>query len=352
MKKITIIAVAVLIPFSLACCSRITADNPGTEQTVPDNPDDGQDHEESPDKTYPDGVSVTAFTDDLGDGKECSGFIATVDFSSNDKLRFNIGYGGGYRLTPSEFYKEFNPNKGNPCLVINGGYFSGSASVSLAISGGNFHCHNIMKMNWPNDENPSHTVYPVRSAFGRMEDGTFEARWVYCVRESFREYYSFPSALDNDEQTASFMDAPPTTETPGGQIWDPEDAIGGGPRLVKDGRNVAAENYWAEVFDSGGTAGLSRQPRTAIGVTEENVLVMIVCDGRGMNGSSGFTLSELADKFISLGVTDAINLDGGGSSAMIGHDGSVLNRPSDTGDSPTVIERPVVTAIIISEMKE
>ena len=352
MKKITIIAAAVLIPFSLACCSRITADNPGTEQTVPDDPDEGQDPEETPDKTYPDGVSVTPFTDDLGDGGKCSGFIATVDFSSNDKLRFNIGYGGGYRLAPSEFYERFNQKKGKPSLVINGGYFSGSASVSLAISGGNFQCHNIMKMNWPNDENPSHTVYPVRSAFGRMQDGTFEAQWVYCVRESFREYYSFPSALDNDERTATFMNAPPTTETPGGQIWDPVDAIGGGPRLVRDGANVAVESYWAEVFDSGGTAGLSRQPRTAIGVKADNSLIMLVCDGRGMNGSSGFTLSELADKLISLGATDAINLDGGGSSAIVGYDGTVLNRPSDTGNSETIIERPVVTAVIISEMQD
>ena len=71
-----------------------------------------------------------------------------------------------------------------------------------------------------------------------------------------------------------------------------------------------------------------------------------------MNGSSGFTLSELADKLISLGATDAINLDGGGSSAIVGYDGTVLNRPSDTGNSETIIERPVVTAVIISEMQD
>lgn len=350
MKKIIIIAISALIsPALISCSSRISAETSGTEQTAPGNPDDGQ---EETGKTYPEGVSVTAFTDDLGDGEKCSGFIATADFALNKNLRFNIGYGGGYRHTPTEFYKEFSPSKGKPCLVINGGYFSGSASVSLAISGGNFRCHNIMKMNWPNDEDARCTVYPVRSAFGQMPDGTFEAQWIYCVREAFREYYSFPSALGNNEQTETFIAEPPTTETPGGEIWDPEEAVGGGPRLVKDGRNVAVENYWAEVFDSGGTAGLSRQPRTAIGVKADNSLIMLVCDGRGMNGSSGFTLSELADKLISLGATDAINLDGGGSSAIVGYDGTVLNRPSDTGNSETIIERPVVTAVIISEMQD
>ncbi len=350
MKKIIIIAISALIsPALISCSSRISAETSGTEQTAPEDPDDGQ---EETGKTYPEGVSVTAFTDDLGDGAKCSGFIATADFALNKNLRFNIGYGGGYRHTPTEFYKEFSPSKGKPCLVINGGYFSGSASVSLAISGGNFRCHNIMKMNWPNDEDARCTVYPVRSAFGQMPGGTFEAQWIYCVREAFREYYSFPSALGNNEQTETFIAEPPTTETPGGEIWDPEEAVGGGPRLVKDGRNVAVENYWAEVFDSGGTAGLSRQPRTAIGVKADNSLIMLVCDGRGMNGSSGFTLSELADKLISLGATDAINLDGGGSSAIVGYDGTVLNRPSDTGNSETIIERPVVTAVIISEMQD
>ena len=79
---------------------------------------------------------------------------------------------------------------------------------------------------------------------------------------------------------------------------------------------------------------------------------MIVCDGRGMNGSSGFTLSELADKFISLGATDAINLDGGGSSEIVGHDGSVLNRPSDTGNNEEIVERDIMTAVIITEMQK
>ena len=232
MKKIIIIAISALIsPALISCSSRISAETSGTEQTAPGNPDDGQ---EETGKTYPEGVSVTAFTDDLGDGEKCSGFIATADFALNKNLRFNIGYGGGYRHTPTEFYKEFSPSKGKPCLVINGGYFSGSASVSLAISGGNFRCHNIMKMNWPNDEDARCTVYPVRSAFGQMPGGTFEAQWIYCVREAFREYYSFPSALGNNEQTETFIAEPPTTETPGGEIWDPEEAVGGGPRLVKD----------------------------------------------------------------------------------------------------------------------
>ena len=119
--------------------------------------------------------------------------------------------------------------------------------------------------------------------------------------------------------------------------------------LVKEGRNVAEECYWREVFDGGGIAGTSRQPRTAVGATADGKLLLLVCDGRGMRGSEGFTLAELADKLLALGAVEAINLDGGGSSTMVGCDGTVLNRPSDTGDAETIVQRAVSTAIVISE---
>ena len=79
-------------------------------------------------------------------------------------------------------------------------------------------------------------------------------------------------------------------------------------------------------------------------ITADGKLVLIVCDGRGSGGSKGFTLAELAAKFISLGCTDAMNLDGGGSSCIVGSDGKVLNHPSDGS------ERIVSSAIIISEI--
>ena len=108
-------------------------------------------------------------------------------------------------------------------------------------------------------------------------------------------------------------------------------------------------SYWKEVFDGGGIAGTSRQPRTAIGATADGKLILLVCDGRNMRGSAGFTLAELADKLIALGAVDAVNLDGGGSSTMVS-DGKVLNRPSDTGSAEVIVERKISTAVVISEV--
>lgn len=300
---------------------------------------------------YPKGVRVEEFSDELDGGKKCLGIAATIDFKANPSLKFTSVYTVPKKV-PSTIYKEYGNKNDKACIVVNGGYFAGTTSASLCISDGIFKASGFMSMNWPNDEKYEQTVYPVRSALGQMEDGSFEIRWAYQPDPKFRNFYAYPSALGNDEKSKTFLKEAPTADVEGAVLWTPVNAIGGGPRLVENGKNVAVENYWKEVLDSGGTAGTSRQPRTAAGITKDGKLILIVCDGRGMRGSAGFTLSELADKFIALGAADAMNFDGGGSSAMVGKDGKVLNRPSDTGTSETIVERKVVTSIVISERAE
>ena len=72
-----------------------------------------------------------------------------------------------------------------------------------------------------------------------------------------------------------------------------------------------------------------RNPRTAIGYTEDNNLVLVAVDGR--EGSSvGLTLVELAKLMKTLGCTNAINLDGGGSTVMY-IKGQIVNHPHQPG---------------------
>ncbi|MBT8403057.1 MAG: phosphodiester glycosidase family protein, partial [Gemmatimonadetes bacterium] len=68
-----------------------------------------------------------------------------------------------------------------------------------------------------------------------------------------------------------------------------------------------------------------------------------VVDGRQGDYSTGMTLPELADLFDALGATEALNLDGGGSSVMLLR-GRRVSRPSDAEG-----ERPVVNALLIVE---
>lgn len=301
---------------------------------------------------YPKGLTVDAFSQTFSNGSKCLGYYAVVDFTANPSLRFRPQHGAAKK--PSEHFETFRASgDGTPYVAVNGGFFNSSLqSLSLLIAGGDVRSL-ALQDDYIWKPEPAVRFFPVRAALGQMADGSFDAAWVYCMKEEFDHPYAFPSALDNDEKTKTFMDTPPTPQTDGARRWQPYYAIGGGPMLVHGGKNVAEENYWKEVFDCGGLAGLSRQPRTAIGLTQEGKLVLVVCDGRNKRGSVGYTLSELADKLISLGCVEGINLDGGGSSTFVGKDAEVLNMPSDTPgttlEGVTVKERSVPTVIIIAE---
>jgi uncharacterized protein YigE (DUF2233 family) len=100
-------------------------------------------------------------------------------------------------------------------------------------------------------------------------------------------------------------------------------AVGGGPTIVQDGKvHVTAHQ---EGF--GGAVASGRAPRTAIGYTSSGQILMVTVDGRHPHYSVGCTLYELARLMVSLGASNAINLDGGGSSTMVVA-GKTVNRVS------------------------
>ena len=110
------------------------------------------------------------------------------------------------------------------------------------------------------------------------------------------------------------------------------DAVGGFPELLDEGARVGD----LEVSDRASFAA-ARHPRTAVGYDPgRGIFWLVVVDGRQPPHSSGMTLPELASLFEAVGATEALNLDGGGSSVMV-VDGRAVNRPSDaTGERPVV----------------
>ena len=121
-----------------------------------------------------------------------------------------------------------------------------------------------------------------------------------------------------------------------------------GPMLVREGAILRdlhdPEGFaaGAHQFDSDITFG--RHPRAALG-TSADELIALACDGRRTGVDAGLTLAELAELMADLGSCQAINLDGGGSAALI-HRGHLLNRPYNAQDQPSSNPRAVATAAI------
>jgi hypothetical protein len=102
-----------------------------------------------------------------------------------------------------------------------------------------------------------------------------------------------------------------------------QEALGGFPWLVQAGQSVLALqlNVRPEF-------GEQRHPRSAIGFGQDGRAFLVVVDGRQAPYSDGMNLKELTDLMLSLGAYHALNLDGGGSTALVIR-GRAVNRPSD-----------------------
>ena len=119
---------------------------------------------------------------------------------------------------------------------------------------------------------------------------------------------------------------------------DIQEAVGGRVRLMTNG-NVLPQTVTA------------LEPRTAIGVTDDNVVYILVADGRNFWYSNGMRYAEMGAVMKALGAKNAINLDGGGSSTFIirkiagFEDGrfAIRNWPYDNGG----VEREVANGLLV-----
>lgn len=98
------------------------------------------------------------------------------------------------------------------------------------------------------------------------------------------------------------------------------ESIGGAPVLLKDGRRAFT------IVPRGLVQG--RHPRTVVGWNKTGELFLVTIDGRQPGVAEGMTLVETAELLRKMGATDAINLDGGGSTTFVTR-GRIRNAPSD-----------------------
>ncbi len=133
----------------------------------------------------------------------------------------------------------------------------------------------------------------------------------------------------------------PTDSSKGTLFRTAEDITNGVPQLIKNGK---IEITWEQEKSSKSFVE-TRHPRTAVAKLKDGKFMMITVDGRSET-SAGINLQNLAEILLELGATDAMNLDGGGSTTMF-LGGKIVNQPSDqTG------ERKVGDAILVFPRKK
>ena len=90
-----------------------------------------------------------------------------------------------------------------------------------------------------------------------------------------------------------------------------------------------------------------RHPRAFIGITPDNQIMMVVVDGRFKKHSVGMSIDELSYLAKQLGMRDALNLDGGGSSTLWNNKTGIVNHPYDNKKFDHEGEREVSNAILV-----
>jgi len=285
----------------------------------------------------PDEIKVYETNSTLN-GRNFKAYYAIADMSTgNIELKTTLSTTA---QKPSQFIAAATSE--TTYTMINGGYFgySGStvSSYSLAVDRTTKKADNISALT------RGSYSYPVtRGAFGVTQSQTPVVKWT-----SGDNGYEIPSPnVEGETPQTSPSQTFPTTAV----RWNTYSAIGGAPILLKSGKIVFdfttttsgkyMTNY--ELLQTDIFATSARPPRTVIGSTADNKIILFVCDGRQTH-SDGATLLELAQILKGIGCVNALNLDGGGSSAIIAG-GTLLNKPSDGS------ERAVATVVSFVKRK-
>lgn len=238
-------------------------------------------------------------------------------------------YEGSYGETVSSIVSRNDGYAG-----INGGFFYSGIALGLVQTDGIILCTPLTTI-----VRSGVTYYPTRGAFGIKPDGAPDVTWAYMWQNTI---YSYPDPNPNYQGNPA-PSPDPALFTPNAEPWNTYQSIGGGPNLVSNG--VVNVTYEEEVFWGSGVGLDNNDPRTAIGYTSDNHVLMFAVDGRQSNWSLGLSIPEVAETMISLGCVEAMGLDGGGSTTIIAAD-SLLNKPSDGN------QRQVANALVVMPKPE
>jgi len=282
----------------------------------------------------PNSIHVYKSNDSL-DGKPSIAYYVDVDLKDRS-IQFDTDTTFKRRLTPAAFYLKNN----NPYLVVNGTFFSFQTqqNLNVMIKNGKLLAYNTLSIPLRGKDTGSYYKF-TRSAIGISKKRNADVAWLFT--DSTKR---FATAFD-DMPVSWKSQNPENIETDfivnskgNNHKWKMKTAIGGGPTLLHNGQ-VNITNDLERMFS--GKAKFDLHPRTAMGYTKDNHLIVLVVEGRNNGVAEGASLVQLANIFMSLGCEEALNLDGGGSSCLL-INGIETIKPSDKEG-----ERPVPGVFLV-----
>lgn len=279
---------------------------------------------------FPAGIEVYRHST-LYNGKAMNAFCVVFD-PKNTALEFKPVLAAANKK-PSAFYSE---ESGTTYACLNGGFFGTNASYSLVQYNGTVSAVNIKSLSRTYNGTAT-TYYPTRGAFGLDGAGTPDVAWIYHTGTGNGTVYRYPAPSPNALNSAP--QPQPTASFPaGGAPWNIKSAIGGSPVLIKN--NTINITDTEELIDINNTTA---RARSAIGATADGKVILLAVEGNNPSGGAGLNLGELATLLQSMGCVQALNLDGGGSTAMVVN-GQPTVKPSDSGG-----ERAVMSVVLIKK---
>jgi len=291
-------------------------------------------------------------TTDSLDGKPFIAYYAKAKLKDQD-LNFTVDTSKDRRLTPMQFFTRDE----QPLLVVNCTFFSyeTNRSLNVVIKNGKmlaFNNHSIPMRG----KDTFQYKHPLGSAIGIDKKRNADVAWLltdstrrfayasqWPVTKAVKDSVLKPSFNYLKTNSTSFIGgsfAGPSYATLRFKKWKMKTAVGGGPVLVQDGK-IKITNE--EELKFAGKAINDKHPRTCMGYTKDGYLIVMVIQGRFPGIAEGATLEQEAKLLIDLGCTEALNLDGGGSSCML-INGKETIKPSEKGG-----ERPVPAVFIIQK---
>jgi len=260
-------------------------------------------------------------TTTLLDGKPNIAYYVTADLKSK-QLSFATMVGNGKRYTPSQYFEQDNSK---PLLVMNTTFFEfvHNSNLNVVINKGKLLAYQQHSLAGRGKDTLTYR-HPFGSAIGINKKRQADVAWLYTDTAAAYAYASQqPIAFFKD----SIADHPAAYMLQKGNFkkWKMQTAVGGGPVLVQNG-NIQITNNQEIKF--AGKAIDDKHPRSAMGYTADGQLIFLMVQGRFPGKAEGATLTQLAQMLKDIGCTEALNLDGGGSSCLL-INGKQTIQPSD-----------------------